>query len=196
MNFLAHIYLSGKTEKIIIGNFIGDFVKGNKLEKYDPEIRQGIQLHREIDRYTDDHPTVLRSKKLLWEKYHHYSPVIIDVFYDHFLASNWLQYHEQPLINFTEETYQMLDSNQDKLPERVKKVLIFMRQDNWLLNYQSVDGIRKALTGMSKRTKFVSKLDQAHEDLNKYYMDFHQDFESFFPELTQHSKDFLSSLNQ
>lgn len=180
---------------IIIGNFIGDFVKGNKLENYEKDIKRGIQLHREIDQYTDNHPIVLESKKRLWDKYHHYSPVIVDVFYDHFLAKNWTDYHHQPLFKFTEDIYQMLEDNRDKLPERVKKMLFFMRQDNWLLNYQTIEGIRRALTGMSKRTKFISGLDQAHDDLTENYEAFQQDFQSFFPKLTQHSKDFLASLD-
>ncbi len=195
MNFLAHIYLSGGNEKIIIGNFIGDFVKGNKLQDFEKEVMHGILLHREIDRFTDDHPVVLESKKRLWEKYHHYSPVIVDVYYDHFLASNWSRFHDESLKGFTEGIYQMLEKNQAILPERVIRMLHFMKRDNWLFHYQSVEGIRQTLTGMSRRTKFKSSLEKAHVDLEKNYESFKDDFEVFFPQLIQHSKEFLSSLD-
>ena len=101
MNFLAHIYLSFENPKILVGNFIGDFVKGKKLELYGDEIQKGILLHREIDDYTDSHPIVLETKKRLRPNYHHYAPVISDVYYDHFLASLWSNYHKTPLIEYT-----------------------------------------------------------------------------------------------
>ncbi len=195
MNFLAHIYLSGKKDNIIIGNFIGDFVKGNQLKKFDQEIRHGILLHREIDSYTDDHPIVLESKRKLWDKYHHYSPVIVDVYYDHFLAKNWSSYHQQPLKAFTSGIYDMLHQNMEKLPERVKTMLHYMKQGDWLYHYQYVDGIRQALTGMSRRTKFKSSLEEAHEDLELHYDAFEKEFELFFPDLIKHSEVFLSSLD-
>lgn len=195
MNFLAHIYLSGENEKLIIGNFIGDFVKGNQLLNYEKELMNGILLHREIDRYTDDHPVVLESKKRLWDKYHHYSPVIVDVYYDHFLANNWSNFHDEPLASFTENFYQLLEDNKALLPERVVRMLHYMKKDNWLYHYQSLEGIRQTLTGMSRRTKFESSLEKAHVDLEKYYELFKEDFETFFPKLVQHSKEFLSSLD-
>ncbi|XOV91476.1 MAG: ACP phosphodiesterase [Bacteroidota bacterium] len=195
MNFLAHIYLSGKNDEIIIGNFIGDFVKGNQFESFEDSIRQGIQLHREIDQYTDNHPVVLESKKRLWEKYHHYSPVIVDVYYDHFLSKYWSNYHQTPLKDFTGETYQMLEQNLTKIPERAKRMLTYMKQGDWLYNYQYIEGIRQALTGMSRRTSFKSRLELAHGDLEKNYESFKEEFELFFPQLIQHSKDFLATLS-
>ncbi|MEQ8881287.1 MAG: ACP phosphodiesterase [Cyclobacteriaceae bacterium] len=195
MNFLAHIYLSGRDDKTIIGNFIGDFVKGNQILNFEKEVMNGILLHREIDRFTDDHPIVLESKKRLWEKYHHYSPVIVDVYYDHFLAANWANYHDEPLQGFTEGVYDMLEQNHKKLPERVIRMLYHMKKDNWLYHYQTVEGIRQTLTGMARRTRFKSSLENAHEDLKKDYDHYKSDFESFFPELIQHSGDFLSSLD-
>ena len=194
MNFLAHIYLSQGDEKTMIGNFIGDFVKGNQLLNFEKEVKDGILLHREIDRYTDDHPVVLESKKRLWEKYHHYSPVIVDVYYDHFLAANWPDYHDEPLQAFTEAVYELLEKNQKTLPERVIRMLYYMKKDNWLYHYQTVEGIRQTLTGMARRTRFKSSLEKAHEDLKSDYQFFKDDFESFFPELIQHSEDFLASL--
>src|SRR5277367_1527199 len=101
MNFLAHLYLSGDNPKIKTGNFIGDFVKGKNLaDRFEKDIAKGIVLHREIDWFTDRHPVVKQSKDRLREKYRHYSGVIVDVFYDHFLARNWINYSSKSLSDF------------------------------------------------------------------------------------------------
>ena len=97
MNFLAHIYLSGEDEGITIGNFIADGIKGKKYLSYPASIQKGILLHRGIDSFTDSHPTVRQSTARLHENYGHYSGVIVDILYDHFLAKNWEEYHEQDL---------------------------------------------------------------------------------------------------
>ena len=103
MNFLAHLYLSGDNEQIIVGNFIGDFVKGrNALQTFDPTIALGIELHRAIDQFTDTHPVVRSSKDRLRPKYRHYAGVIVDIFYDHFLARKWNDYHKTPLPEFAQ----------------------------------------------------------------------------------------------
>ena len=97
MNFLAHIYLSGTDEKILVGNFMGDYVKGRDYLKYPEDIRKGLLLHRQIDFYTDNHPIVKNSKKRIESVYRKYSGIIIDIFYDYFLATNWPDYSITPL---------------------------------------------------------------------------------------------------
>lgn len=190
MNFLAHLYLSGKNEKIMIGNFIGDFVKGKAYEQYETDIQKGILLHREIDNYTDSHLIVMRSKERLRPKYHHYAPVITDVFYDHFLSSLWQNYHHEPLENFTTYFYQLADKYHSIIPKTANHMLTYMKRDNWLLNYQYVSGIDRALTGMARRTPYVSKMDQAAKDLEENYDLFREDFRAFFPELQHHVRNF------
>ena len=139
MNFLAHIYLSGNNEKLMVGNFIGDFVKGNQLDSFEKEIKQGVQLHRAIDQYTDSHIVVSQSKDKLREKYRHYSGVIVEVYYDHFLSKNWSHYHAQDLKGFTEEFYETIKSYTAILPERAAHMLPYMQQGNWLLNYSNIE---------------------------------------------------------
>src|SRR5262245_6236281 len=127
MNFLAHLYLSGNDAEIMVGNFIGDFVKGrNVYERFDQRIAKGIELHRSIDAYTDVHPKVALSKNKLREKYHHYSAVIVDMFYDHFLAHHWLSFHTLPLKEYTLEAYAILMKHDDILPEEVRHMLVYM----------------------------------------------------------------------
>ena len=146
MNFLAHIYLSKNNEEIMVGNFIGDFVKGNQLDEYSPAIQQGIRLHREIDHYTDNHEVVLQSKKKLREKYRHYAPVIVDVYYDHFLAKNWHQFSKVPLKEYTNSFYDTMVKYYNRIPKEVIHMLSYMSKDDWLFNYQYIEGMNKATT--------------------------------------------------
>ena len=151
MNFLAHAYLSGKNKNILLGNFIGDFIKGRQaLSEFDPAIISGVELHRAIDEFTDGHPIVHKSKDRLRATYRHYSAVIVDVFYDHFLAINWKQYHAEPLDKFVEETYQSIESFSPILPARFKRMFPYMRSGNWLAGYREVEGVHRALSGMAR----------------------------------------------
>lgn len=191
MNFLAHLFLSGDNERVKIGNFIADFVKGNKLNDYPPEIQFGIRLHREIDSYTDSHPVVLESKSRLRPTFGHYSPVIVDVFYDHYLAKNWSQFSQIELEQFTVNFYKMIKKYSTIIPQAVNNMLVYMSAKNWLYNYQFIEGIDKALTGMSKRTKFDSKMEHASISLQENYEDFEDEFARFFPDLQAHTESLM-----
>jgi acyl carrier protein phosphodiesterase len=196
MNFLAHIYLSGTNPKTMVGNFIGDFVKGrNVLEQFEPEIARGIELHRSIDQFTDHHPVVQISKVRLRPKYRHYAAVIVDVFYDHLLSRFWSDYHGETLEKFSHDTYRTLQQNWDVLPAQVKNLLPYMIKDNWLLNYGTFTGIERALTGMSRRTRHNSRMDESIHDLRENYEAFKSEFQLFFPDLVTHSQLFLTQKN-
>jgi acyl carrier protein phosphodiesterase len=194
MNFLAHIYLSGDNEGVTIGNFIADGIKGKKYLKYPPKIQKGILLHRAIDSYTDSHHIVKQSTKRLHKNYSHYSGVIVDILYDHFLAKNWKNYHDQDLESYVDDFYGMLRSNFEILPSRIQRMMPYMMADNWLLSYATVPGISKILQQMNVRTKGISKMNFAVLELEKYYDEFEKEFTDFFEELRAYSQNKLSQL--
>lgn len=184
MNFLAHLYLSGDDPEVMVGNFIGDFVKGRKVrERFRPGIAAGIELHRAIDEFTDAHPVVDRSKQRLRPELRHYSPVVADMFYDHFLAANWSRYHDMPLALYAASVYRLLESYYDLLPEGVKAMLPHMVGGNWLVGYARIEGIQRALSGMAARTPYESGMETATDILRADYASFKKDFTEFFPEL-------------
>ena len=117
MNFLAHLYLSQNNTDILIGNFIADHVKGSQFYNYSKEIQQGILLHREIDLFTDTHPIVKQSMQRLHKRYRHYNGVIIDIFYDYFLAKNWSKYSDIPLQIFADTIYKFFQNIEINLPK-------------------------------------------------------------------------------
>ena len=123
MNFLAHLYLSGENEKLITGNFIGDYIKGNNFLKYPGKIREGIILHRRIDLFTDQYPLFRETKKIFRPEFGLYSGVVTDLVFDHILAVNWENFSHQMLSQFTTRIHKILIAHFFYLPPRVQGFL-------------------------------------------------------------------------
>ncbi|MFD2828404.1 ACP phosphodiesterase [Leeuwenhoekiella polynyae] len=185
MNYLAHIYLSGDDPLLTIGNFMADGIKGKQYKTYLPQLQKGILLHRSIDSFTDSHPIVKQSTKRLHSKYSHYSGVIVDILYDHFLAKNWKNYATTPLSSYIENFYDNLDEYFELLTPGIQRMIPHMIADNWLLSYAEISGIATVLYNMNRRTKNISGMDRAVEDLQLHYHDFENEFTLFFDELLQ-----------
>ncbi len=194
VNFLAHIYLSFDDPEITLGNFFADHIRGNKYKHFPERIQKGILLHREIDTYTDAHPIAKESSKRLHKNYSHYSRVIVDIFYDHFLAKNWANYSEVPLEDYVERFYDLLEDNYAILPLSTQRMMPFLIADNWLLSYADLEGISKVLDGMNRRTKNKSRMNFAILDLEVHYEAFENEFTRFFEELITFSRHKFKSL--
>lgn len=190
MNFLAHLYLSGKDDDLIFGNFIADAVKGNAMNGYPPGIAKGIRLHREIDHYTDRHPVFRQSRSRLSPKYHMFSGVIVDLYYDHFLCKLWNEYSHDDLHDTVSHAYFLLIRRYHLLPPRSKKILPFMVTRNWLVNYANLNSLQRVFLGMSHRTKHDSGMENAISDLKAYYSSYEQEFRDFFPDIVSHITEF------
>lgn len=183
MNFLAHLYLSFQNKDLLIGNFIADAIKGKNYEQYRIGVKHGILLHRQIDSFTDTHPIVKRSMHRLNKRYRHYDGVIIDIFYDHFLAKNWHNYSEIPLDIYATSVYYLLHTEITSFPEKIQYMIPYMIEYNWLKSYSNLKGMERILNGMNKRTQGKSKMNLAIIDLKKHYTALESDFSLFFPEL-------------
>jgi acyl carrier protein phosphodiesterase len=186
MNFLAHIYLSGNNDLVKIGNFVGDWIKGNDYKKYPADIQKGILMHRSIDFYTDSHPTIKQSKSRLNDKYHKYSGIIIDIFYDHFLASNWKLYSTVLLSDFVNNVHEGLLVNMHYFSEEIQEFIPRFMNYGWIESYDTPQGIEKVLQGMSKHTSLPDKTDEAIEILKQHYDNFRNEFFEYFPQLIHH----------
>lgn len=183
MNFLAHLYLSGNKPLVQVGNFIGDHVKGRDYLKYLPDIQKGILLHRKIDHFTDRHPVVKQSSKRLSVKYGRYAGVIIDVFYDHYLAKNWNEHSNIPLKQFVTDVHKVLLKNYFKLPANVKYFLPFMIKSRRLETYATLEGIERSLNIMSNYSSLPNHTEWAIEQLEEKNDLFNQEFSIFFAEI-------------
>ena len=179
----------------MIGNFIADHIRGNNYNEYSKEIQQGIFLHREIDTFTDAHKVVRKSKRRLHERYRHYDGVIIDIFYDYFLAKNWSKYSEIPLDMYTDTINGLFSKITENLPIKSQQFIKYMVEYNILFNYKNKEGIAKVLNGMNSRTKGKSQMNLAIEDLQNLEEEFQEDFTLFFKDLIAHTNQKLVEIN-
>lgn len=183
MNFLAHLYLSGEISELMLGNFIGDYVKGNKYENYTPKVQQGILLHRKIDAFTDTHDIVKLSAQRFKPAYGRYASVVIDVVYDHYLASLWNNYSAKPLKIFVNDAHYFLIRNYFSLPARVKGFLPFLIKSRRLENYKNLTDLERSLSIMSNHSSLPAKSAEAIHILEHHYADIQKEFQMFFDDI-------------
>lgn len=186
MNFLAHLYLSGKNNEILIGNFIGDYVKGKEYLYYPENIRKGILIHRYIDSFTDKHPVIKKSRKRLAPGYNKYSGIIIDIFYDYFLASEWNKYYPESLDKFVSDVFKILKSYYFTFPQGIKNWFPNFLRNNWLVTYSNIEGIKTVLHRMSSRTSLPDYTDFAIKVLREQENELRNEFYEFFPMITEY----------
>jgi acyl carrier protein phosphodiesterase len=186
MNYLAHAFLSRSSPELLIGGLLGDFVKGALGERYTPGVRAGIRLHRAIDRYTDAHASVRASCALVSPARRRFAAILVDVFYDHFLARHWPRYSEQPLADFTRHVYATLLPQLASYPERLQYILPRMAANDWLASYAEIESVDAALHGIARRFQRYPRAavlaDGVQELLNNYSA-LEQYFLAFFPQL-------------
>jgi len=173
---------------------MADSIRGNSYLEYPEEIKKGILLHRYIDTFTDAHPIYRKSKHRLHEKYGHYSGVIMDIVYDHYLAKNWMIYSNENLEDYAENFYKLLQDNYEILTEKTKGMLPYMIARNWLVSYASLEGLEMILFQMDYRTKHRANMQEAMVELAQFHNEFEEEFRLFFEELEQHCKEKLAEL--
>lgn len=188
MNYLAHLYLSGNNEGLLVGNYIADGMKGTKVEDYPEEIQKGILLHRKIDHFTDSHAMFRSSKEHLFAEYSHYAAVLVDMFYDYLLANNWSKFSDIPLQEFADNCYVTLAKYNSIYTDKSASFLRYITKQNALYNYQFEDKFRITLTHLSSRLKNKYQLENSMDILNKHYTSFESEFLTFFPEIIAYVK--------
>jgi acyl carrier protein phosphodiesterase len=194
MNYLAHLVLSGVDKELRIGNFIADSVRGKNFSRFPERVAQGIMVHRHIDTFTDNHPIVKQSKNLIRPTYGLWSSVIVDLYYDHFIAANWSDFHPVELEKYTLSFYADLEEYWDILPPRIQRFYPVMVEHNWIYSYRTVKGMSQILYQMNKRTKGKSNMQNADKELILHYDLLETQFRLFFTELQTYSKELILEL--
>lgn len=165
-----------------------------KPDNFPADVQKGIMLHRAIDTYTDAHPVFRQGTKRLHARYHHYAGVIMDIFYDHFLAKNWSDYHNQPLLDYTLAFYKSLEENYEILTEKTKGLMPYMVQYNWLASYATIEGIGRILTQMDNRTKNKSGMRTSVDELQEFYKEYETEFTAFFEDIQVFVKEKITEI--
>lgn len=190
-----HLYLAGTEEDLLVGNFIADAVKGNDYKLFSERIAKGIVMHRAVDYFSDNNPVCLKSIHRLQPMYGKYSGVITDMFYDYFLAANWNDFSTISLEEFCKEIYHTLSSRKQDMPEESRTILDYMIKRDWLYSYSKIEGIRRALEGMSSRMKYFFPMGEAAIELEKSPTLYNDDFLEFFPLLIKHIEPYKAMRN-
>jgi acyl carrier protein phosphodiesterase len=194
VNYLAHAYLSFGDPEILTGNLISDFVKGKKKYQYPVRILAGIDLHRSIDEYTDNDIVNKQAARIFKDSYGRYSSAFLDVAYDHFLALQ-LNADDDDFEKFTLDIYKQIDHFRPILPETFNNIFPYMKQHNWLYNYQFGWGIEKSMAGLVHRAAYMSESATAFNLFNKHYAELKEAFNNFFPRLRNFSLEKFSDIH-
>ncbi len=181
MNYLAHAYLSFQHTDVLTGNMISDFIKGKKQFEYPAGIFAGIQLHRAIDQFTDDHPATKKMAAVFKPHYRLYGGAFTDIVYDYFLANDESQFPEaDALLQFTQHTYIQLKENANWFPAPFAAMFPYMQSQNWLYNYQHDSGIQNSFKGLGRRATYINETDTAFELFLSNKQMFQEQYHIFF----------------
>ena len=182
MNFLVHMLLSGADEQLLVGNFMGDFVKGRLGDRFPEGIRRGVELHRRIDTFASQNRLFSCSRQRISPDYGLYRGVLVDLFYDHLLAAEWDQWSDEPFDRFLTRARRAAERQRSFIPAEMQRVLpvIF---DELLPSYRSIEGIAAALGRMSRRISRPNPLNGGEAELVCHREGFAADFRQFMPEL-------------
>lgn len=191
MNYLAHIALSGSNEMVIIGNFIGDYVKGSDFVNYPKDIKKGILLHRAIDSFTDQHELVTKSKRLFYSEFPKVSGIILDILYDHFLCLYWNNFYEKDLKQFSKETYVLLEKHKHLFPQKMDGLYQHLVANDWFRRYETEEGTGLSLSQIGKRFNYPKDLATSFDVVQKNKELLHSYFNVFYDELESFCIDFI-----
>lgn len=185
MNYLAHLLLAGPEPHALLGALMGDFVKGPLDQRYPPAITRALLLHRRVDTFTDAHPVTAASRRRISPDRRRFAGIMVDLFYDHFLARDWDAHANEPLDAFTARVYALLGQHEALLPDRLRSIAPHMAESNWLASYARVESIHTTLDRMSLRLKRENRLTGAGTELDANYAAMEGDFRAFFPDLVR-----------
>lgn len=185
MNYLAHLYFSDPEPLAWAGSLMGDFLKGAIPEQLPATLRAHLQLHRQIDSFTQRSPSFQTSRRRLDPRFRHGRSVLVDVFYDHFLASNWQRYHALPLSVFSAQVYQGLAAHDELLPQPLQQILPRMIEHDWLFSYRQEKVVAKVLLRLQQRLQNKLPLAEGFAELQKWRSELENDFFRFMLEAEQ-----------
>ena len=186
MNWLAHLYLSDANAQFRIGNLLPDLTSASQLAGLPEPYQKGIRRHRRIDLFTDGHPRVKACVSRFPAPYRRYGGILTDVYFDHFLASEWSKYSPTPLRGFLHEVYRDIELCLPEVPQVAAHRLERMRDEDWLGSYYQISGITDILGRISHRFRRPFDLSGSVPIFEQHRSAFRDDFHAFFPELIEH----------
>lgn len=195
MNLLAHAVLSPSSPRILLGNLATDFMSNSQIALLSEDLQIGTRLHREIDRYTDQHPLVEEAKQKL-VGFQRFANPLMDIFYDHFLALRYTD--ESTFRTLVDSLYKTIAIRLDELPDETQGILRNVIETDWIGNYRTVSGLETTLDRVERRVRFRSGRDYELKPslviLVDHYSFFQNNFDQFWPELETHILEFKTEI--
>ncbi len=188
MNYLAHLYLAQPNADSYFGNLLGDFGGERFVHSIPVAVRDGLDNHYLVDKFTDSHPAIKEATHLFSPPRKRFASIAIDVLFDHFLIQHWQQFHPDSLVKFKHKSYQLLSQRLPDMPERMQQVVTRMTRNDWFKEYETLAGIGLALDNIARRIRFTNNFSGAIEDIHLHYDVLNEVFLAFFPELIKHVK--------
>jgi acyl carrier protein phosphodiesterase len=189
VNYLAHAYLSFGHADILAGNMISDYVKGKKKFAFPAVIQKGIQLHRLIDTFTDEHPATKIAKEVFRPQYRLYSGAFIDVVYDHFLATDIGEFTDDSLFHFSQQTYSLLEQNARWMPDRFAAMFPYMKKQNWLYHYRTMQGTQQSFGGLVRRATYLTESAVAAQLFTQHYQLLQDQYRHFWTDMKPYARE-------
>lgn len=189
MNHLAHTHLADRTGHSVLGTLLADYLRGRITADWDEDVRRGIRIHRALDTFTDAHPVTARSRARLRPPYRRFGGVLVDIFYDHFLARTWETWSDEPLAAFSARVGALLTGDRERLPPRLGRFLDYMLAEKLFVSYREPAGIDRALRGISLRSRRAVPLRDGVRELERNYDGLREDFAAFFPQVVAKAED-------
>jgi acyl carrier protein phosphodiesterase len=190
MNYLAHVLLAEPTPESRLGNVAADCLRHPDLATLPPAVLRGVMQHRQVDAFTDRHPVVHRAIARLSDRWGWFKGILIDVYFDHLLASGWAAYCPVPLRQFVFEVNADLLAVVNCLPAGAAETVRWLAGTDRLATYAERAGIEAALARVTHILKRripgrAVDLAEAMPELATLHDDLTADFAEFFPQLQQ-----------
>lgn len=201
MNFLAHCLIgecaSQETEPgLIVGGFLGDFIKGPVPDELPVSLAMGVRMHRRVDAYSNQHPGIRTSCRRFPGDLRRGAPIFVDVLADHCLARHWSSFHDEPIECFTQRTYQLIDREMQWLPESARRFFGYMRTHDLLAGYRAWPVVEKALFSITRRLKREVLNEQLALTARSELPRLEEDFLDYFPDMIEHAQSWLIAERQ
>ncbi len=196
MNFLAHLHLAEAAPESVLGNLLGDFVKGYPWDdRFPRSVWKGIVEHRAVDAFTDAHPEWQKSRALLPKRLRRFAGIVVDIYYDHFLHRNWERFSpNEGIEDFIERVHSQLRERLYLVEEEPAEIIEMMIQERWLATYRTLEGVDETLKRVSKRSEILHPIFEAARDLEGHLPEMEGHFLAFYPDLIQHVTEVRSEI--
>lgn len=188
MNYIAHIHIANHTQTSLLGNFLGDFVKGQALNELPSELVTGIRLHRKIDLFTDSHELVINLRRTFPKELRRVAGIVIDITFDYFLLQQWDELTTKSKNQVLDAFYQQLTDFNGLDSVHFSRLSESLLKDRWLIDYHEQQTCLRALQSIEGRLKHkIIFAHAAYAFFKVNQVSFAETFTAFYPELLKHA---------